>query len=104
MSMTSIFLPVFVYLQGIKYFTEVSKSLLLVAVYFIFVRIVVGVVVFPISRFVENQGFRKCISLSIIFWSGHVLTLYIAPQYIWWVVASAVCGAIQLPLCWLSRS
>ncbi len=103
MSMTSIFLPVFVYLQGIKYFSDVSKSLLLVAAYFIFVRIVVGVVVFPISRFVENQGFRKSISLSIIFLIGHVLTLYMAPQNIWWVVASAVCGAIQIPLYWLSR-
>jgi hypothetical protein len=103
MSMTSIFLPVFVYLQGIKYFADVSKSLLLVAAYFIFVRIVVGVVVFPISRFVENQGFRKSISLSIIFLIGHVVTLYMAPQNIWWVVASAACGAIQIPLYWLSR-
>lgn len=103
MSMTSIFLPVFIYLQGMEYFSDVTKSLLLVAGYFILVRVVIVAIVFPISKAIERHGFRQSISVSIIFLLAHVLSLYFATEGMWWLLVSSVCGAIQIPLYWLSR-
>lgn len=103
MSMTTIFIPLFIYTLGMSTWGSYQKALLLVAMYFIAERVLVAIIVFPLSRIIEKIGFRKSITLSAIFLIGYTLTLLLAAQNLNWLYASIVCGALNIPLYWISR-
>ncbi len=103
MSMTTIFVPLFIYTQGIKLWGSLQSALILVAVYFVAQRIIVAIAVFPLSRIIEKIGFRKSISLSVFFLIGYTVSLLLVPQHMIWLLISAVVGGLQIPLYWISR-
>lgn len=103
MSMTTIFVPLFMYMQGMKLWGSYQSALLLVAAYFIVERLIVTIIVFPLSRLIERIGFRKSITLSVIFLIGYTVTLMLAEKNIGWLWVSAVFGGIQIPMYWISR-
>lgn len=103
MSLTTIFVPLFIYAQGLEQWGRMSIGLLLVALYFIVLRIVILVIVFPISKIIETIGFRKSIAYSVIFLIGYTITLLLSSKNINWIWVSAICAAVNTPLYWISR-
>lgn len=103
MSLTTIFVPLFIYSQGIQIWGNMQSAILLVGGYFIVERILVVVSVFPLSKLIEKIGFRKSITLSVIFLIGYTVALLLAPTNMAWLWVSAACGGLQIPLYWISR-
>lgn len=95
MSMTTIFVPLFIY--------SLTKSILLVITFFVVERIFVIGLVFPISKLIEKLGFRKSITLSVLFLMGYTGSLLLASKNINYLWVSAICGSFQIPLYWISR-
>lgn len=103
MSLTTIFVPLFIYKLGMTLWGNYQQALLLVAVYFIVQRIIVAVIVFPLSRLIEKIGFRKSITLSVFFLIAYTVTLMLSEYDIVWLWLSAIFGGFQIPLYWISR-
>lgn len=103
MSMTTIFVPLFIYTQAMHLWGSYQKALYLIVFFFVVQRAIVALIVFPLSKLIENIGFRRSISLSVILLIGYTLALYFAKDNISWLWASAVCGGLQIPLYWISR-
>jgi hypothetical protein len=80
-----------------------DKSLMMVALYFIVLRIVTVLTVFPISKLIETIGFRRSITLSVIFLIAYTASLLMAETNFNWLWVSAICAAINTPLYWVSR-
>lgn len=102
MALTSVFVPLFVYKMG-TLTGGMREGLLYVVLYFVLQRLVVLVLLFPISKLIERVGFRRSISLSVLFLSGYTAALMLSPQADYWVWISAICGGIQIPLYWIAR-
>lgn len=103
MSLTSIFVPIFVYGIGRGVGGSMKAGLLYVVLYFVVQRLIVSVSVFPLSKIIERMGFRRSISWSVLFLMGYTLALLLVPHNLAWLWVSAVCGGIQIPLYWISR-
>lgn len=103
MSLTSIFVPIFVYGIGRGVGGSMKAGLLYVVVYFVVQRLIVSVSVFPLSKNIEKMGFRRSISWSVLFLMGYTLALLLVPHNLAWLWVSALCGGIQIPLYWISR-
>jgi len=103
MSMTTIFVPLFIFTQGMKAWGSFNNALLLVALYYIVERILISIIVFPLSKFIEKIGFRRSISLSVVFLIGYTVSLLLVPQNINWLIVSVFCGALNIPFYWISR-
>lgn len=103
MSLTTIFVPLFIYTLGLQMGGNFQASILLVIAYFVVQRVLIALIVFPLSKLIENIGFRKSISLSVVFLIGYTLALLLASKNINWLWVSALCGGFQIPLYWISR-
>ena len=103
MSLTTIFVPLLVYGLGASRWGSVAAGIALVLAYFALQRVVVTVIVFPLSKMIERMGFRKSISWSVIFLIGYTGALMLAQHQLNWLWVSAVCGGIQIPKYWISR-
>lgn len=103
MSMTSIFLPLYIYTLGMKTWGNLQLSLLLIVAFYVLQRLVIVTIVFPLSKLIEKIGFRRSITLSIIFLIAHIIALLLAEKNIVWFWTSAVFEGIQVPLYWISR-
>lgn len=103
MSMTVIYVPIFLFMLGKELWGSIASGLLLVVGYYGFQRLLVLLLVFPISRLVERMGFRKSISWSALCLIGYIATLSMASQNINWVWVSGAFMALNIPLYWLSR-
>lgn len=103
LSMTTIFVPLFLYTLGVKTWGVETYGLLMVVGYFMLERAVVISLAFPISKLIEKIGFRKSISLAILFLIGYNLSFLLAEKDFRWVVMSAICGGINILLYWISR-
>jgi len=101
--MMTIFVPVFVYLQGMKEWGQLNYALLLVVGYYVLQRTIVAVVVFPISKLIEKIGFRKSITLSVMALIGFIFSLYLAEHDLRWLGLAVLCEALNIPLYWVSR-
>ena len=103
MSMTSIYVPVFLFMQGREQWGSTESGLLLVVAYYGLQRFLVILILFPISKLVERIGFRKSITWSALCLIGYTVALVLAPQNMIWVWVSTAFMAINIPLYWLSR-
>jgi len=103
MSMTSIFVPLFIYSVGREIWGSWQAGLWLVAGYYILQRVLVVLIVFPLSKLIERIGFRRSISLSVFFLIGYTASLLLVKQDITWLWVSAICGGVQIPMYWISR-
>jgi MFS family permease len=95
LSMTSIFVPIFIY--------NLSSSLLMVIGYYILQRLIVSVVVFPVSRVIEKIGFRHSIAYSVVFLIISTVSLMMTRQNIWWLLLSVVTEGLQVAFYWIAR-
>lgn len=95
MSMTSIFVPLFIY--------SISSSLLLVISYYIVQRMIVALVVFPVSKIIEKVGFRISIAYSVIFLLIATASLMLVKVNIGWLGLAVVCEGLQIPFYWIAR-
>lgn len=103
MSMTTIFIPIYVYGLGLKLTGVVSKAILLVVLYFIVERVLIIAIVLPLSKLIEKIGFRKSISLSVLFLLASTASFLLAEKHLNWLWVSTVCMGINIPLYWISR-
>jgi len=95
MSLTTIFVPIFIY--------GLAKSIWPVIWFFVVQRAFMIFIALPLSKIIEKIGFRKSISLSVIFLMGYTVALMLAAQNINWLWVAAMCGGIQTVLYWVSR-
>ncbi|MEI8232394.1 MAG: MFS transporter [bacterium] len=102
-SLTTIFVPLFLYTMGINLWGTFAKAIFLVIGFYVSERLVVTCLVFPLSRLIEKIGFRKSISLSTILLMGYTGALMMASQNIYWLWVAVICGGIQIPMYWISR-
>lgn len=103
MSLTTIFIPVYIYSLGIKAFGLVSYAIMAVAIFFIVQRALIVFLVFPLSKIIERIGFRKSITWSVVFLMISTVSLLLAEGnilYLW--VATGAMG-LNIPLYWISR-
>ncbi|MBP9670045.1 MFS transporter [Candidatus Woesebacteria bacterium] len=103
MSLTTIFIPVYIYSLGIKAFGLVSYAIMAVAIFFIVQRALIVFLVFPLSKIIERIGFRKSITWSVVFLMISTVSLLLAQNnilYLW--VATGAMG-LNIPLYWISR-
>ena len=103
MSMTTIFVPLFIFTQAMQLWGSYQKALYLILLFFIAQRVIITLIVFPLSKLIEKIGFRKSISLSVIFLIGYTTALYLAKDNLAWLWMAIVCGGLQTPLYWISR-
>ena len=103
MSMTTIFVPLFIYTQAMHLWGSYQKALYLIVLFFIAQRVIIALFVFPLSKLIEKIGFRKSISLSVIFLIGYTTALYFAKDNISWLWIAALCGGLQTPMYSISR-
>lgn len=102
-SLTSIFVPLYIYGLGRETYGQIQTALLLTAGYFVVQRVVVALAVFPLSRLIEKMGFRRSITLSAVVLLLYTLALMGAEESLVWLWVSAVCLGINTPLYWISR-
>lgn len=103
MAMTTIYVPIYLYLEGGELRGKATEGLLLVVGFYGLQRILTLMSLFPLSKMVEKVGFRKSISLSVIFLVGYMGGLYLSQTSLWWLIGAALCGSIQTTVYWLSR-
>lgn len=103
LSMVTIFLPVFIYLQGMKVWQVMSSALLLVAGFYIMQRMLIAILVFPLSKLIEKIGFRRSITLSALLLLGFIVCLLLAENNLNWLWVALVCEGLNIPLYWISR-
>lgn len=103
MSMTTIFIPLFIYTQGMSKWGSFNKALLLVALYFIVERALIIFIVFPLSKLIERIGFRRSISLSVVFLMGYTIALLLTSRNLNWLLLAVLFGSLQIPMYWISR-
>lgn len=103
MSMTAIYVPIFLFMQGRERWGGVENGLVLVAGYFAVQRVLVLFTLFPMSKLVEKIGFRKSITASAICLIGYTGALSLAPQSMIWIWVSSILMSLNIPLYWLSR-
>lgn len=101
-AMTAIFIPIYVYKVALASFGTMSLALVSVAAYFILQRVVVVLVVFPLSRLIERIGFRRSITLSVFLLIAYTLTLMRATS-LPILAASGILMGLQIPLYWMAR-
>lgn len=95
MSLTAIFVPIFIY--------SLYSSLLYVVYFFIIERLVVMLAVFPISKIIEKFGFRKSIAISVGLLMGYTTCLYVSKDHGAWLFVASILGGLQIPFYWISR-
>jgi len=103
MTLTTIYVPIFLYLKGNEVWGQARYGLLLVIAFFAIQRLMIMLGLFPLSKMIERMGFRKSISLSVIFLMGYTGSLLLANSNVWWLLGATICGSIQITLYWLSR-
>lgn len=103
MTMTTIYVPIFLYTKGSESSGRAVDGLLLIVGFYGIQRILILLGLFPLSKLVETMGFRKSISFSVLFLMGYTAFLLLADKEIWYLLGAVVCGSIQTTLYWLSR-
>lgn len=103
MAMTTIYVPIFLYLKGSELWGSATYGLLLIVAFYGLQRIFLLIGLFPLSKMVEKMGFRKSISLSVIFLMGYTGSLLLSQSNLYFLIAAIVCGSCQITLYWLSR-
>lgn len=103
MSLTVIYVPIFLFMQGRVLWGSVENGLLLVVLYFALQRLLVILTLFPLSKLIERMGFRRSITWSALCLMGFTICLVLAPQNILWIWISSGFMALNIPLYWLSR-
>ncbi len=103
MSMTTIFIPVYVYTLAMRSWGLVSNAVLLVVLYFVVERVLIIAIVITLSKLIEKLGFRRSISLSVIFLLASTASFLLAEKHLNWLWVSTICMGINIPLYWISR-
>lgn len=103
MSMTTIFIPLFVYSLGMQRWHTMSEAILLVALFFVVERALIIAIVFPLSKLIESIGFRRSISLSVAFLILSTVSLILAEHNISWLWIATLAMGINIPLYWIAR-
>ena len=95
MSMTAIFVPIFIY--------SLYESLIQVVLYYIVQRLIVIAFAFPISKLIENIGFRRSIAISVLLLMGNTLSLYFSKDNFYFLYLAVFFEGLQVPIYWISR-
>ena len=103
MSLTTIFIPVYIYSLGIKAFGLVSYAIMAVAIFFIVQRALIVFLVFPLSKIIERIGFRKSITWSVVFLMISTVSLLLAEGNILYLWVATDAMGLNIPPYWLSR-
>lgn len=103
LAIVGIFTPVYLYRLGMGRYGEVLPSILLVIVYYIIIRGTVLLLAIPVSRVIEEIGFRKSVLISVFLLSGNLISLYFTDFNFNWLFLAALLSGINIPFYWISR-
>lgn len=103
-ALIGIFTPVFLYKLGIAWYGEMKYGIILVAAYYILMRIMTLTFAVLISHLIEKIGFRKSIAISLLFLTINLGTLLFLNNNIWLLVISAIAAGLNIPFYWVARN
>lgn len=104
LALVGVFTPVFIYRQGVDLYGTSASGLVLVALFYIVVRLVIMATAIPISRIIEKIGFRMSVLVSVFFLAFHLIALYFTDNHhAYWLLPAAIFVGINVPLYWISR-
>ena len=103
-ALVGIFTPVFLYKLGIEEFGAAKYGIMLVAGYYIVMRITTLAGVIPISWIIKKIGFRRSIAISLLILAINLGSLLFAGNHFWLVLVSAIAGGLNIPFYWVARS
>lgn len=102
-ALLSIFVPIFVYQQGLAAYHSIQAGLLSVALFYLIMRITIILVSIPASRIVEKIGFRRSVIVSIFLLITWMVFFLIAKHSLTFVWLGSVALALNVPFYWIAR-
>lgn len=103
-ALVGIFTPVFLYKTGIFWWGEMKYGIILVATYYIVIRLTTFSFAISISHLIEKIGFRKSIAISLFFLTVNLGTLLFLNNNLWLLAISAVSAGLNIPFYWVARN
>lgn len=95
LSLVGIFTPIYIYK---------SVGWEWVFGYYILMRITVLICAIPISHLIEKIGFRRSITVSLLFLIISYGVLLKVGQNEWWLVTAAIASGLNVPFYWIARN
>lgn len=103
-ALIGIFTPVYLYRQGAEVFGGNSAGLIIVALFYIIVRLTTLSLAIPVSKTIERLGFRRSILVSAILLALHIVSLYLADgRHEMWLLPAAILIGVETLFYWISR-
>jgi len=102
-SMVGIFTPVFIYQATRPLVGSGAKAIVMVALFYLIVRVVVLLLNLPMAKVIEKLGFRRSVVLSVVLLSGYLASMIVAGGNVWYLVPAAILLGCNIPLYWVSR-
>ncbi|KKU23101.1 MAG: hypothetical protein UX35_C0010G0019 [Microgenomates group bacterium GW2011_GWA1_46_15] len=109
--MAGLFIPLYLYTRihsigffNISFFAHVSdlqKTVFLTCAFFLVMRLVTLVTIFPLSRFIRMVGLVKSMFIGNLLNMGMYLALYMANTNAWFLVLAAVLEGFVVTLYWV---
>lgn len=103
MAMTTIYVPIFLFLQGLERWGSIKTGLLLIVAYYCVQRGLILVALFPLSRIIERIGFRKSITISVFLLMAYTVSLFLATKDMSWIWVACVLMGLNAPMYWVAR-
>lgn len=104
LSLTGILGPIYVYTIGLREWGTVTHGILLVAAYYATVRLVALLWAIPASHVIEKIGFRRSITLSLVFVAINLALFSAREPGISEIILAAVMAGLNIPLYWVARN
>lgn len=92
LTMTSIFVPIYLY--------KLHYSLPEIILYYLALSVIWAIVLYPAMRFANAIGFNHAMGLSMLVYALMILTLATIPQFHWPLVLPAALYAVAIALYW----
>lgn len=109
--MAGLFIPLYLYTQihSIAFFntpffahvSDLQKTVFLTCAFFLVMRLVTLLTIFPLSRFIRVVGLVKSMFIGNLLNMGMYLALYMANTNVWFLVLAAVCAGCVMTLYWV---
>jgi hypothetical protein len=103
-ALVGIFTPVFLYKMGLSWFSDARLAIIVVAGYYILMRLTTLLLVVSISRIIEKIGFRKSIAISLLFLILNLGSLLFLDANLWLAVVAGVAAGLNISFYWVARN
>jgi MFS family permease len=102
-AMVSIFTPVYIYTQAITVWGSMQSGLIAVAGFFLVQKVAILLVAIPVSKIIEQIGFRRSVFISVVLCVVYMATLTLVKYNFHYTWLAAILLAVNVPFYWIAR-